>query len=181
MNDFLIKHKDMLFVVISSIFFIIVGYIIMFTPLASITSGESINVMDGEWFYKASYVNDTLGSLGISGRAEYTVFHIVDYFFLVSYCLVMMSLTKLVAPKKAKWMWVVFPLLPALFDLVENTLIEIASAAYPAVSYGFAQTIAVFTTLKWSLGVVWFLIFTVLLIIHILSILKKIKKEKISV
>lgn len=178
MKEFFKKYNKFVFVAVSAVFFVVIGYIIMFTHLGVIAEGKGIEVMDGKWYYESSYVIETLTALGETGRAEYTVFHIIDYFFLVSYCLVMMSLTRLVVSEKAKWVWIVVPLIPASFDFVENTLIEIASAAFPNVSTGLANIISIFTTLKWSTGIVWFIVFTIFLILHILDLIKKYKAEK---
>lgn len=172
--QFLKNHKNIAFIILSYIFFIITGYILMFTPLGTISAaGDSINVMDGLYHYDYLYVNQTLTLLGETGRAQYTVVHIIDYFFLASYCLVMMSLTKLVVPAKVKWLWIALPLLPAMSDVIENTLIEIASAKFPVINESLNKTIAVFTTVKWTLGYVWFAVFIVLLIIYIINIIKK--------
>jgi hypothetical protein len=156
----------------------VTGYIIMFTQLGAIADGRNIEVMDGKWFYPASYVVDTLTLLGAKGRAEYTVFHIIDYFFLVSYCMVMMSITRLVVPAKVRWAWIVFPIIPAALDLVENTLIEIAISSFPNISMGLSKIISITTTLKWSTGILWFVVFVVFLVLHILILIKKYKKEK---
>lgn len=178
MKKFFKKYSNFIFISASAVFFMIIGYIIMFTPLGAIAEGKGIEVMDGKWYYESSYVLKTLTLLGETGRAQYTVFHIIDYFFLVSYCMVMMALTKLVAPAKMEWAWVVFPLIPAALDCIENTLIEIAISAFPKVSLSLSEAISVFTTLKWSTGILWFVVFLVFLVLHILAIIKRFKKAK---
>lgn len=178
MKEFFQKNNKLIFVTISAVFFIIIGYIIMFTRLGVIAEGKGIEVMDGKWYYESSYVIKTLTLLGAEGRAEYTVFHIIDYFFLASYCLVMMSLTRLVVPTKAKWVWIVVPLIPATLDFIENTLIEIASASFPVISSNLARAISIFTTLKWSTGIVWFVVFLVFLVLDIFALVKKIRKKQ---
>ncbi len=178
MKEFFSKHKNFVFIMASALFFVIVGYIIMFTPLGTVAAGKNIELMDGKWFYPKSYVMETLTALGEQGRAEYTTFHIIDFFFLASYCLVMMSLTKLVAPAKMRWAWVVFPLIPATFDLVENTMIEVAIASFPNVSNGLSSAISIFTTIKWSTGILWFAVFNVLLILNIIELVRKYRKAK---
>ncbi|NLL56096.1 MAG: hypothetical protein GX242_02660 [Clostridiales bacterium] len=176
MKEFFIKHNKAIFVAVSTIFFMVVGYIIMFTNLGAIAPQKGIEVMDGKWFYPPSYIKETLSNLGAEGRAQYTVFHIIDYFFLVSYCMVMMSITRLVT--SAKWVWVVFPLLPSSLDLIENTLIEIAISSYPNISANLSKAISVFTTLKWSTGILWFAVFIALLSLNIIRLIKKFKQQK---
>lgn len=178
MKEFFRKYNNFIFVAVSAVFFMVTGYIIMFTQLGTIAAGKNIEVMDGKWFYPASYVMETLEKLGTSGRAEYTVFHIIDYFFLVSYCMVMMSLTRLVVPSKIKWAWIVFPIIPAALDFIENTLIEIAIASFPEASFSLSQAISIFTTLKWSTGFLWFIVFIIFLVLHILGLVKNYKKQK---
>jgi hypothetical protein len=180
MKDFFNKYNKFIFVSVSAVFFIVTGYLIMFTKLGTIADGRNIEVMDGKWFYKASYVMETLTKLGAKGRAEYTVFHIIDYFFLASYGMVMMSITRFVVPDKMKWAWIVFPLVPTVLDFVENTLIEIAISSFPNFSLSLSKAISIFTTLKWSTGILWFIVFFIFLVLHILSLVKKYKKEKQS-
>lgn len=172
--------KDIIFVLASGLFFLVIGYIMLFTPTAAISAEHSagLEVMDGRFSYKYQEVEAILRALGETGRKQYTVFHIVDYFFLASYCLTMMSLTKLVVPKKLKWAWVVFPLIPAVLDAAENTLIEIAIARFPSVNVGLNQAISIFTTAKWTSGYIWFGVFIAFVIFKAAAYIKKLRASR---
>jgi hypothetical protein len=177
MKEYWKKYKDYIFVIFAIVCFVIIGYLMEYTALGKISAGGgNIKVMDGLFHYNYTYVKETLGLLGSSGRAEYTTFHILDYFFLVSYCLVMISITKPIVSKKVKWISIAIPLLPATADIIENTLIEIASSNYPSISDSFCKTISIFTTIKWSLGLLWFVMYCVLIIICLIRYIKNKKR-----
>lgn len=153
--------KKIWFLICSVAYFVVIGAIIMFADFAKVVdaTGKDVAFMDGLYHYNWQFIYDTFQVMGTAGRKSYTIFHILDYFFLTSYFLVMLSLTLLVLPKEKKIVAVVFPLMPALFDLIENTLIEILSGLYPVKYPVLAKITAVITTLKWGSGVVWFSLF----------------------
>jgi hypothetical protein len=176
MKAFIEKHSKLIFFIISLIIFIIISAIFTYSStMKIIINGEQVPTMDAHFSYKADLVFDTFNRLGEEGRKQYTLFHILDYFFIISYFLLMISMTKPFTPQKFKWIWITFPLIPSVSDLIENTLIEIASANFPNISYTFAKIISIFTSLKWSTGLLWFAVFLILLIIYIVN---KIKEEK---
>ncbi|MFA6866163.1 MAG: hypothetical protein WCR54_01470 [Clostridia bacterium] len=165
--------QKIIFLALSLALFINFALMIELCPFAKIAvDGNPIHIMDGRYFYNYTFVMDTYSKLGIVGIKLYTNFHILDYFFLISYMLLMMSLTLLVIPKQLKRYAFIIPIFPALFDIIENTLIEIASASFPTINVGLAKAISIMTPIKWGLGVVWFIIFLILLVNKIISVIK---------
>lgn len=161
----------------SGIFFTIIGYVMLFTPVGSVPiNGQQAQILDGRFYYNWRCVGETLSALGDTGRKQYAVFHALDYVFLLSYGLVMMELTRLLAPKM-KWLWISAPLLPAVFDIAENTLIRIASASYPDIPIILSKSASFCTTAKWSLGILWFVIFLILLSINLIRGIRNFKKK----
>jgi len=140
---------------------------LMLSPLGALAlnpfGGERIMVMDGLLWYSADYIYSVFEQLGPDGRMVYLIFHIFDYVFAFSYALLMMTLIKPLA--KAKWQWLVFPILPAIFDVIENTLIQVMSAQFPNINQALAQTTSVITSLKWLSFLLFIVAFVVLLVI----------------
>jgi hypothetical protein len=134
-------------------------------------SDERIIVMDGVFSYDDAFVNDVFTRLGQDGRSTYFVFHIFDCVFALSYCLLMMALLKPITPKNKKWVWLVFPILPALFDCIENTLIQIMSFQFPAINYDFVRLSSFVSSLKWCAIILW------LIILVVIAAMRKTKKN----
>lgn len=170
--------KKVWFLLGSIIYFAIIGGIIMFADFAKVvdSQGKGIEAMDEMFVYNWNKIYDTFMLMGESGRQSYTVFHILDYFFLSAYCMVMISITLMFVPKSKKLLAIIPPLFPAIFDLIENTLIEILSSLYPAKYPALAKITAIITPIKWGSGAVWFAIFV---IISFTFIAKTIKSKKL--
>lgn len=173
------SYKKVWFLTISIALFAIVGGIIMFADFAKVvdSQGKGIAAMDGMFVYNPSAIYDTFFAMGDRGRLSYTIFHILDYFFLLSYCLLMISLTLMFVPKNKKLLAIVPPVVTAIFDLAENTLLEILSFLYPTEYPFLAKVTAVITPLKWASGVVWFGIF---IVIVAMFVTEKIKSKKLE-
>jgi hypothetical protein len=140
----------------------------MLSPIGAVPihplSSERIIVMDGLFTYDSSYIKDIFNKLGADGMEIYRTFHVFDSVFALSYCLLAMALLKPFTPKKAKWMWIVFPVLPTFFDCMENLVIEIASLQFPMISQRVATLAAVFSSMKWCALGLWFSVFLVMII-----------------
>lgn len=145
----------------SLIYFLIIASMIMFANFAKVvdTAGKEVAFMDGLYLYKWNTIYEKFLIMGESGRQSYTVFHILDYFFLTSYALLMISLTLIFVPSNKKWIAVAFPLIPAVFDIIENTILEVLSSLYPLEYPVWAKLAAIITPIKWGSGVLWFVIF----------------------
>ncbi len=170
-------NKKVIFLLVSIVFFAVIGGIMMFADFTKTVdaNGNGVTTMDGRYHYEAREVYETLRTLGESGRAAYLKMHILDYFFLVSYAMLMSSVTLFFVPDDKKWIAVVFPAIPAFFDLLENTMIEIMSANFPKYYEFGSKIVSVFTTVKWTAGILWFV---VLLCLIAIFIIKKVKKKK---
>lgn len=154
------KHGWLIFFLAALLSTAVIGAVFVFGNIMTATAGGlPVEAMDGRYFYSPDTVYTTLNLLGANGRREYLTFHILDYFFLLAYGMLMAACLKPLVSQKHKWIYIVFPLLPAGFDLIENTLIRVASAAFPQVIPGLATAISIFTPLKWGTGVLWFLVF----------------------
>lgn len=123
---------------------------------------ERIIVMDGIFSYDIQYMQVTFEALGEDGRAIYSTFHIFDCLFALTYCLLMMALLKPLCKGKSKWIGIVFPIIPAVFDCAENVFIEIASSQYPLVSESVANAATFFSSLKWIAVFLWLAVFMIL-------------------
>lgn len=160
-------NKKVWFLTGSIIYFVIIGAIIMFAKFAKVVdiAGNELAFMDGMYIYKWNKIYETFLLMGEAGRKSYTVFHILDYFFLTSYAVFMMSLTLMFLPKDKKWIGIVVPIIPAFFDCIENTILEVLSALYPTQYPFWAKTASVITTIKWGSGVIWFLVFIAIVVV----------------
>lgn len=165
-----LKKKLIIFAV-SFTAFAAVAAVIMYAPFTRIVSdsGESVKVMDGLYFYHYSTVYNVFDALGAGGMRGYTAFHIADYFFLLSYGALMVSCMLFVVPQKCKWAIFLFPALPVILDMTENTVIEIAMHSFPSVTIETAKAISCLTSLKWGFGVVWFIAFVVFTLLFIIN------------
>jgi len=172
--------KKVIFLVVSLVFFVVVGRIMMFSDFTKTIDGNGnvIETMDGKYHYGYEVVYDTFDKLGESGRAAYLRMHILDYFFLVSYAMLMSSITMFFVPKDRKWIAVVFPIIPAFFDFLENTLIEAMSANYPKYYELGSKIVSVLTTVKWSTGILWFVVLIWLIAMFIIKKSSTKNKEK---
>jgi len=148
------------------IFMLAVATPLMLSPLGALAlspiGAERLMVMDGLFCYSAEYVSYIFERLGPDGRLLYLIFHMFDCLFALSYALLMRTLIKPLA--KARWQWLVLPVLPAAFDVIENILIQVMSAQFPAISPMLAQTTSVVTSLKWLGFLVFVAAFVVLLV-----------------
>jgi hypothetical protein len=129
-------------------------------------SDERIIVMDGVFSYDANLVNDVFERLGNGGRRIYTIFHIFDCVFALSYCLLMMALLRPITAKSKKWIWIMFPILPAAFDCIENILIQIMSFQFPSINHNFVCSVSVISSLKWFAILLWLIVFVVMVAIR---------------
>lgn len=144
--------------------FLIIGAIVMFAPFVQVKNGgASVDTMDGQFFYDEDFIYEAYAKMDKGAMTSYTSFHICDFFFLTSYCLLMMSLTLLVTDKGTKWAAMVLPLLPALFDVAENLSVEALTLQYPYMNAALVKIVPILTSMKWLLGVMWFVAFLVLL------------------
>lgn len=173
-------NKKVIFLLVSVVFFVVIGSIMMFSDFTKTTdaNGNAVQTMDGRYRYEHEVVYETFDKLGEEGRAAYLKMHILDYFFLVSYAMLMAAVTMFFVPENKKWIAVVFPAIPAFFDFLENTLIEVLSAKYPMVSTFGAKVTAVLTTVKWTTGVLWFVVLLTLIGIFVAKKFSAKNKQK---
>ncbi|MCL2530531.1 MAG: HAD family hydrolase [Oscillospiraceae bacterium] len=146
---------------------------LMLSPIGALAinpiGGQRIMVMDGMLWYNAEYISEVFTQLGAHGRQVYLIFHVFDCLFAVTYAALLMTILKPLA--RAKWQWLL-PIVPAVFDITENTLIQIMSAQHPAFWREFcsntpllASIAPVFTLLKW-LGFLACLVMIVVLLVQ---------------
>ena len=126
--------------------------LVVFTPLMLSPVGafalnpidaERLMVMDSLFWYSAEYISYIFERLGPDGRLIYLIFHVFDCLFIFSYALLMRTLIKPLA--KARWQWLVLPVLPAAFDVIENILIQVMSVQFPAINPVLAQAASAVT------------------------------------
>jgi len=164
----LIKHHPR---ISALILMLVVAIPMMLSPIGYlainpiIENGERIVVMDGLLFYDADYVYEVFDRLGVEGRNMYFVFHIFDNIFAITYAILFMTLLKPIAVVGKKWLWIVFPILPAAFDIIENTLIQIMSFQFPYINESVAWTASLFTSMKYGALILWGLVFITMVVI----------------
>jgi len=163
MIPYIKKHP----IVFALIFVLAVAIPLMLSPVGALAvnpiAAERVIVMDGRFSYDVAVVYDVFTQLGEQGRNIYFVFHIFDNVFALSYALLMMAMLRPFALKK--WVWIVFPILPAAFDVIENTLIQIMSFQFPAINHTLASTASVFTSMKWSAFALYLIVFAAMAVI----------------
>ena len=150
------------------ILMLIVAIPLMLSPIGALPlnpiSDERIIVMDGLFSYDSELTFDVFNELGEEGRTTYFVFHIFDCVFALTYCIVMMTMLKPLCSPKIRWLGVALPMLPALFDLSENILIEIISSRFPDINHGLVGATSIISSMKWCAVILWFAAFIFLLI-----------------
>lgn len=151
-----------------------VSFLVMQLPGVGIAKEDmgGRNIFDSELkYYSGSYFYETLNLMQDSGIKGYIYFHIADYFFLLSYGTLMYILLRFVLTKKYKFLAFVFPIIPPLFDLLENSSIDILLSLYPT-RYGYADALGVFTCIKWYSGALWVAVFAAFLAVKLIKRLK---------
>jgi len=138
-----------------------IGYLAI-NPI--IENDERIIVMDGLFSYDANYVYEVFYKLGVEGRNTYFIFHIFDNIFAITYCILLMTLLKPVTKWNKKWIWIVFSVLPAAFDLIENTLIQIMSFQFPYINQSIAWAASLFTSMKYGALIAWVIAFVTMVV-----------------
>lgn len=173
------KHSYVIFLYSSILIFFLFAVLIMLSPLGKVTAagGSVAEILDTKFFYNSGDVMRVLTDMGEAGRNDYTVMHLIDYFFLISYCMLMIAVTRPLVAKRAKFVYIILPLLSAVCDFVENTLIEVAVTSFPNISAPLANVIPVFTTLKWVFILLWLGVFCAL---AIALIIKKIHAKYVN-
>ena len=121
--------------------------------VAMLLSLLHVDLIEDRFGYDVDTVTGYLAALGADGRGDLRVLHAVDMLFAATYCLAMMATLRPVSPWR--WLWLAVPIVPAAADVVENVLLEVLSARYPAVSPGLVRVASAATVLKWSGTVLW--------------------------
>jgi len=76
-----------------------------------------------------------------------------------------MILLKPVVAGGKKWIWIVFPILLAAFDIIENTLIQAMSFQFPYINQSVAWVASLFTSMKYGALVLWVIVFVIMVAI----------------
>lgn len=108
-------------------------------------------------YYSGDYFYETVDMMTEQDIKDYSIFHIVDNLFVVSYFLLMVILTYPLLRKKDKKFAFIIPAIPEFFDFIENVSIDLLIRAFPT-KLGYGNFIGVITCLKWYSGVLWFVI-----------------------
>jgi hypothetical protein len=148
------KQKRIIIVVLVSVFFIAMIISMQFVGLSK-TSVEGRSEFDVHLtYYSGEYFYDTVSLMTEQDIKDYSIFYIVDNFFVISYFLLMVILTYPLLNKKNKKFAFIIPAVPAIFDFIENISIDLLIRAYPT-EVGYAKFMGVVTCLKWYSGVLW--------------------------
>lgn len=169
------KHKRIIILVVVLLFFIAMITSMQFVGLEK-TSIEGRNIFDTRLtYYSGDYFYETVGMMTEQDIKDYSIFHIVDNLFVISYFLLMVVLTYPMLSKKNKKFAFIIPAIPAVFDFIENISIDLLIKAYP-IEVGYGNFIGVITCLKWYTGVIWSLFlatFVVAWVVRKVIIMKK--------
>lgn len=128
--------------------------ILMFTGLCCDISVIDSRILDNKLFYNGSVFSYNLAVLGEEGRKTYLLYHLFDYFHilvffpLLYYLIVMLPDIAKVKKNKIISRLSIFPLLGCIFSVLENFVIDVAILNYPNVDYIFANVCGVFTLIK---------------------------------
>ena len=134
--------------------------------------------------YNAEYVNSLLNTLGDKGRDAYLfnqipIDLIYPFFFGISYCLVLAYILNKLGKLKGYLFYLCFlPLFSGLFDYFENIGIIIMLNSYPDNSIILTQITNVFSVLKSTVTIIYFIILIIFLIIFGISKLSQKGKSK---
>lgn len=181
MKDFIAKNKLKIVALAFACTVFFASLIAMQFQVGGFTTKELGNkaIFDSQLtYYSGNYFYDTLALMPADAVVHYRAFHILDYFFVISYYILMYASLRFVLPKKYHALCFIIPALPAVCDFAENISLDVLMANYPAQS-SYASALGVWTCLKWYLGVIWLITFSVFLIIKILNY-KKAKTSKDS-
>ncbi len=104
--------------------------------------------------YSMDDVNELFDALGADGRTLYAQMHIVDMIYPLAYSLALVLgiaffLGKRDAEGSSETPFILFPLVPAVFDYIENILIGTQLASHPALSGAIIGAASAATTVKW--------------------------------
>ena len=131
--------------------------------------------------YNAEYVNSLLNTLGEKGRHIYLynqipVDMIYPFFFGISYCLVLAYiLNKLGKLNNYLFYLCLLPLFAGLFDYFENFGIITMLKSYPGNSILLSQITNIFSVLKSSFTIIYFI--TLIIFLLVFGINKLFKKK----
>ena len=122
--DSIKKHNS-----VKKLIFLIVisglAYLLMGTKIFGIYSDFNSNYMlDLTVFYTGNYFINTLSSISTIQIQYYTVLHIIDYIFIISFYPLLVLLLAKVIKSKHQWL-IILPLLAMIFDLLENIIIDV--------------------------------------------------------
>lgn len=119
--------------------------------------------------YEIEDISGTFEKLGIEGRGLYQNYWMLDYFFIVCFGVVMVTIANLITSKGVvRKLLIVVTILRAIFDLVENTSLFYLSIIYPrgnellGTTASWATTFKFITLYLWTTGVVVILIYLVI-------------------
>lgn len=141
----------------------IITCILFYLPFTAFQSEamQGIEHFDGRFNYDGDEVLRVFNLMTEGDVAGYVNYTICDFCFSLAYVCSMIFLTVILLKKKTKWLGICVPLLPYIFDTVENVLIMFLLHGYTSV----ASYIGIFSTLKW-IGIIIWVIFVVPLILR---------------
>jgi hypothetical protein len=146
------------------------------TQLKSITDG--VGILDTEINYSSEQAYSILERMGDNGRGFYLRLLLIDLIFPISYCLFMISCIFLLSSRVYRFAdrLALAPIIALLFDYLENASIIVILTNYPNELVSLVQAASIFTIIKWCFIVVSYVSILALLVLFLISKVKKSKR-----
>lgn len=134
-------------------------------PMFNLSGG--LLALDMRLGYSIADVNQLFSALGTAGRQLYSLFQIADLIFPIDLALTMMFIlimitSKFLDPNSRLRIIIFIPLVALIADYIENGLIATQLFSYPALSDLIIIIASFFTTIKWGLMSLTFLLVIIL-------------------
>lgn len=133
---------------------------------------RSFRLLDMRFHYSSDIVKQTFEKIDEGGRKAYQSFLLLDFFFIICFLIVMLTITDAVfATPHDRGTIYVLCVLRALFDILENLLLLRMLAKYPVFNETLASICSWFTTLKFIMLYIWLLLTVVHVIIQAVKLI----------
>ncbi len=130
----------------------------------------NFRLLDMRFNYDVKTVYSTFENIGENGMKAYKRYLFFDYTFILFFLILMIVISIKIADNNVlKYILIIFSILRAFFDIIENTLIIILINYYPEKNNFNAKICSWSTTLKFIFLYSWITVITFSLLLNLLE------------